>query len=214
MLVFRDLIQSGLIMLKESRNKHYFSILPLKRKKLRYMLLTRDVMDLADTRRKSSSEDFMSILNTLQQEIHSQYDVEILVKPHPKQNIINLKRFLGNVGFENPLVVADALYVVLPSVDFAITMQSSGAYYPLTYGLPCIHLAKGEYGQRSYLFNEMEYNLKRVVTNLDDFPNACRALMQELHTSQPIANDVEHMRKFYPDGATNLIIDQIKGYLE
>jgi hypothetical protein len=191
-----------------------FSILPTKRKKLRYMLLTRDVMELGDTRRKSTSEDLTSILKTLQQEIHGQYEVEILVKPHPKQNINNLKRFLHDIGFENPLVVADALYVVLPSVDFAITMQSSGSYYPLIYGLPCIHLMKGEYGQRDYLFNEMEYNLNRVVTDLDEFPNACRALMQELHTYQPIANDVEHMRKFYPDGATNLIIDQIKGYLE
>jgi ligand-binding SRPBCC domain-containing protein len=38
--------------------------------------------------------------------------------------------------------------------------------------------------------------------------------MQELNTPLPIPNDVEHMRQFYPDGATKLIIDQIKGYLE
>lgn len=199
--------------LKESRNIRHFLVLPLKRKKLRYMLLTRDVMDLADTIRKSSSEDFMSILKTLQQEIHRQYDVEILVKPHPKQNIIKLKRFLQVAGFENPLIIADALYVVLPFIDFAITMQSSGAYYPLNYGLPCIHLMKGEY-RWDYLFNEMEYGLSRVVTDLDDLPNACKVLMTKLHAGLPVTNDVEHMRKFYPDGATKLIIDQIKGYLE
>ncbi len=200
--------------LKESRNHHYFSILPLKRKKLRYMLLTRDVMDLADTRRKSSSEDFMSILNTLQQEIHGHNDVEILVKPHPKQNVDNLKRFLSDAGFKNPLVVADALYVVLPSIDFAVTMQSSGTYYPLTYGIPCIHLIKGYHEPFAYLFNEMEFNLRRVVVNLNDFPSACNELMQELNASAPIANDVEHMRKYYPDGSIELIMEQLRPYLD
>ncbi|MGV2434404.1 MAG UNVERIFIED_CONTAM: hypothetical protein LVT10_05610 [Anaerolineae bacterium] len=144
-------------------NTRFLSIIPTKQKRLRYMLLTRDVMEYNNW--KVSPKELLYLLETLHQ-IHKKYDIEMLVKPHPKQNIDKLKKFLRDAGFENPLIVSDAVCVVLPTIDFAITMQSSGAYYPLTYGIPCIHIIKGKYGQRDYLFNDMEYNLHRTVTNL------------------------------------------------
>ena len=60
----------------------------------------------------------------------------------------------------------------------------------------------------------MEHNLQRVITNLDDLPRVCQTLIEDLTSGKAIPNDAEHMRKFYPDGATNLIIEQIESYLE
>ena len=190
----------------------FLSIISAKQKPLRYMLLTRDVIGARSW--KVTEKEFMSILEMIHEQIHKQHQVEILVKPHPRQNVDHLKRLLRDVGFKNPLVVSDALYLVLPLVDFAITMQSSGAYYPLIYGIPCIHLIKEKFGQKNHLFNDMEYNLYRGVTDVTDLPNVCQTLMQELNTSLPIINDVEHMRKFYPDGAIDLIMEQIKPCLK
>ena len=197
-------------------NNHpsFSNIIPPKRKKLRCMLLTREVVNIGDTGRKSTPSDFQFILQTLQSHVQNQYDTEIIIKPHPKQNHEKLKQSLKMMGIKDFSIVADALYVVLPTIDFAITMQSSGAYYPLTSGIPCIHIIKGEHGKRSYLFNYMEHNLQRVITNLDDLPRVCQTLIEDLTSGKAIPNDVEHMRKFYPDGAIQLIMEQIKPWLK
>ena len=197
-----------------SNHSRFLQIIPPKNRSLRCMFLTRDIVDIEDKRReKYTNHEFICILKILREEIHNVYDVEILVKPHPKQNIVKLMGFLAEMGFRNAIVVADSLFAVLPSVDFAINMQSTGAYYALIYGLPCIHMVKAKYADHLELFNEMEYNVQRVVSDVAELPTACRALMQELHTSQRIANDVKHMRKFYPDGAIELIMEQLSPYL-
>ncbi|MGV2434406.1 MAG UNVERIFIED_CONTAM: hypothetical protein LVT10_05620 [Anaerolineae bacterium] len=162
---------------------------------------------------QTTQQELEIILRAIREEILERYSVEILVKPHPIQSRVQLKEILDESGIRFYSIVQEPISITLPESDFAITFQTSGSYFPLLYGLPCIHIYKLDYLNQP-LFNLMEQDLKRFVTDLDDLPNACRALMQELHTSQHIANDVEHMRQFYPDGATNLIIDQIKGYLE
>ena len=192
----------------------FSTIVPRTAARYSFMLLTRDISDVYKSRSSTTTlKNFIKILETLKNTFDDCNFIMIL-KPRPAQNLDELRSLMRSVGYTNYIIVSDAICCVLPHIDFAITLQSSGAYYPLLHGVPCIEIINAERGQRNYIFNQMELNLRRVVIDLNDLSKQCHELVDELKMSLAIANDVEHMRKFYPDGATNLIIDQIKDYLE
>ena len=187
-------------------------IVPKKGKRFRCLFLMRDVVE-TDQSKKVTLTDFKIILQTIIDEILHPYDCEIIIKPHPRQSPYKLRQILKQFNLKEYIIVDDNIAITLLESDVAVTVHTSGSYYPMIFGIPCIHIYKRDYPNQP-LYNEMEQTLQRVVFNLEDLPQICAKLMHDLVHGNPVPNDVEHMRKFYPDGSIELVMEQLRPYLE
>jgi len=190
------------------------NILPSKFKTLRCLFLIRVVSFEKDHPWRTTADEFRKILKALSS-LTISFDLEIIIKPHPNQNLEILKQLLLENNCSHFKVVHESIVSILPSADFAITVHSSGSYFAMIKGIPTIHIVKPEsYKDFPKLFYEMETGVNRTVTDLNQLYAICRALMDDLINGRPVPNDTEHMRKYYPDGATELIMEQLRPYLE
>ena len=187
-------------------------IIPKKRKRFRLLFLMRDVVD-ANQSYKVTLKEFKIMLQTIINEILDPYDCEIIIKPHPRQSPNKLKQIIQQFNMKEYMVINDNVVTTLLESDLAITVHSSGSYYPMIYGIPCIHIYSRDYPNQP-LFNEMERTLQRVVFKLEDLPKTCAKLMDDLVNGNPVPNDVEHMREYYPDGSIELVMEQLCPYLK
>ena len=194
------------------RDQQIRQIVPKKGKQFRCLFLMRDVVE-TDQSKKVTLTDFNIILQTIIDEILHPYDCEIIIKPHPRQSPYKLRQILKQFDLKEYIIVDDNITITLFESDLAVTVHTSGSYYPMIYGIPCIHIYKRDYPNQP-LFNKMEQTLQRVVLKLEDLSSTCAKLMDELVNGSPIPNDVEHMRKYYPDGSIELVMEQLRPYLE
>jgi len=190
------------------------SILPDKRRKIRCLFLIR-VVSFEDNHLWRTTVDEFRLIVPILSSLTKTHDLEVILKPHPNQNLGILKALLSESDDEHIHIVQESIISVLPSVDFAITVHSSGSYFAMIWGIPTIHLVKPDsYKDFPKLFYEMETNVYRTIWGLNQLYSACAQLMDELVNGNPVPNDVEHMRKFYPDGSIELVMEQLRPYLE
>jgi|GEM_PF-3288768 len=189
-------------------------LIPPKKQKFRCLVILRDVVDKDQHRFKHTITEVEFIFQTIFEELLKKYPIELVIKPYPQQPLPPLKQLVESVGIVDYIIADESINLALVTSDLAVTVQTSGAYYPLVFGIPTIHILKLLYDKRDELFNGMEQGVKRVVYDLKELPGQCRTLATELNQQSGISNDVEHMRKYYPDGSIELIVEQLQSHLD
>jgi len=197
-----------------SANPHFSSVLPTKRRRLRCLFVMRDITLKHNHIWQTTGDEFNLIVTALK-DLTRVYDLEIVVKPHPSQNLAQLKGLLFGSSDKYIYLVQEPIISILPSTDFAITVHTSGAYFPMIWGVPTIHLIKpSSYKDFPKIFYDLETNARHAVWDLIQLYAVCAKLVDDLVHGNSVPNDVEHMRKYYPDGSIQLIMGQLRPYLE
>ena len=142
-------------------------------------------------------------------------DIELIVKPHPSNDFQALQDIFAESGILNWRITHDPIYASLSEIDFVISLYSTVFFIPAMSGIPVailnsstqtvVHqedIMKQLYtGFRFYLENpeDLSLRLKEIVG----------IALERRKTGKAWQGDVEHLRYFYPDGATQKCLNQM-----
>ncbi len=182
---------------------------------LRCLFIIRNFLREREVRTEDTSpfrpdyEEFMYYANLIGSSLReSNEDVEVIVKPHPATDFTALGKALRSSDIERWVISQDAIYSLLPEIDFAVTMYSTVNFVVSMYGIPVLvlhthaHLIAYCWQKMEDLYTGFRFytdpaeGMRRNLSEIIDIAKECR------RSGRPWLGDVEHLREFYPDGAT------------
>jgi len=136
-------------------------------------------------------------------------DVQVVIKPHPSNNFPMLSAILDRSRITNWVISSEPMYPLLPVIDFAISIFSTSMLLPAMYGRPVVVLNSG---LQQYVHNRWD-KLRELYTGLTyylDDPHQLPSMLEDVSAevrsvgrrpSPRETRDVEHLRRYFPDGA-------------
>lgn len=135
-------------------------------------------------------------------------DIELVIKPHPSNDFRSVSEALQASGIPRWRITHDSIYAQLPYCDLVISLYSTTLLIPAMAGVPVIVL-------HSRIQDEIHQweEMKQLYTGLRFYLDNPDALPDRLNEVVEIARgcdrpgtaawdtDIEHLRRFYPDGA-------------
>lgn len=127
-----------------------------------------------------------------------QLDVDVVVKPHPKASRPRVVEMLKSVGILDWTISYESYYAQLRSVDFVISTFTTSLLIPQMCGLPTIVMEDGvqRYVNEWPVLAELYRGLSLYCPEGDDLAGFVRAAIGNYDA----ADDIRHLRRFFPDG--------------
>jgi hypothetical protein len=144
-------------------------------------------------------------------------DVQVVIKPHPSNNFPMLSAILKRSTIRNWIISPEPMYPLLPVIDFAISIFSTSMLLPAMYGRPVIVLNSGlqrYVHERWTKLEELYTGLKYYVDDSRNLGGVVQDVNRELsgvgRRRLPRETvDVEHLRRFFPDGALTTALSRL-----
>jgi len=145
-----------------------------------------------------------------------QADIELVVKPHPSNDYRSLRQELEASGIGRWRISHESIYAEVPRCDFVISLYSTTLLIPAMAGIPVI-LLHSRIQDEIHQWEEMKQlytGLGHYLDNPEDLADSVNEVVDSLRgrgsDRRTIAQtDVEHLRKFYPDGATQRCLERL-----
>ncbi len=147
-------------------------------------------------------------------------DIELIVKPHPSNDFPSVSRVFQASRIPRWRIAHDSIYEILPCCDFVISLYSTTLLIPAMAGIPVVVL-------HSRIQDEIHQweEMKQLYTGLCFYLDNPDALPDRLNQVVEISRgrnepgtaawttDIEHLRRFYPDGAMQRCLNRLKGMI-
>ena len=143
-------------------------------------------------------------------------DIELVVKPHPSNDFRALSELLDASGIPRWRITPDPIYAQLPHCDFVISLYSTTMLIPAIVGIPVL-LLHSRIQDEIHQWDEMKQLYTGLHFYLED-PEDLRVRIKEVveivsekrQTRGTLwKGDIEHLRYFYPEGATQRCLDRL-----
>ncbi len=165
-------------------------------------------------------EDFLESLSTLAKAVDMcGSNVQIIIKPHPANNYKILAEDIKKIGLKNWTITYEPIYALLSEIDMVVAFFSTVLLVPAIAGIPTILLnskAQQHLHKQWDLLEKMFSNLQFYMSDINDVPRVFSEIVQmlEQRKSDNFDSDVNHLRYFFPDGATENAIERIEKLTE
>lgn len=167
-----------------------------------------------------SYDEFVSLANCVRQAVDdSQQDIEIIVKPHPSNNINAVKSVLEKSGFKNFSISNESIYYHLNEIDFVISLYSTVIFVPCMVGKPLvfIHSSIVDHISSWDKLKDLYQGLNLYVRSEQEIQDAVIEVVQflsELNEGPKTEyNNVAHLRKYFPDRSLDVALRSIRQVL-
>ncbi len=143
-------------------------------------------------------------------------DIELIVKPHPSNDFGALQEVFAESGIPNWRVTHDPIYASLSEIDFVISLYSTVFFIPAMSGIPIVMLKSSiqPIVHQEDIMKQLYTGFRFYLENPDDLPLRLREIiaiaLERRRTGEAWPGDVEHLRYFYPDGATRRCLDRLE----
>ena len=141
-------------------------------------------------------------------------DIELIVKPHPSNDFQALKDVFSESGIPNWRITHEPVYALLPECDFVISLYSTVLLIPAMVGIPVVLLSSRTQSvvHREDTMKQLYTGLRFYLENPEDLPLRLKEVIElaseRRRTGGVVWNgDTEHLRYFYPDGATQRCLE-------
>ena len=143
-------------------------------------------------------------------------DIELVVKPHPSNDLHSVLEVFEASKIPRWRIAHDSIYSQLPYCDLVISLYSTTLLIPAMAGIPVVLLHSRiqdeihQWDEMKQLYTGLQFYLEDPEDLRHRLPEAI-AMAQlrrrtDAHTDTP---DIEHLRRFYPDGAMERALGQM-----
>jgi hypothetical protein len=165
-------------------------------------------------------DEFLSYLKLVRTALEkAKTDIELIIKPHPSQNYSLLKEALADSGMSNYRFTYDSIYDIIPDLDCVISLYSTVFFIPAMAGIPVVLLHSStqsvlhQWDKMEKLYAGFHFYLENPDDLPDRFQEVIDVAVKRRQTGEPWKVDMLHLRKFYPDGATEKALKQLENYI-
>lgn len=135
--------------------------------------------------------------------------VRIVIKPHPANNLHQLKYDLGQFDVEEWDIATGPIYEVLPDVDLVIGLYSTVLLMTALAGLPTALIEtrlQAKVNQDWSVLNEMYTGMSGFCRSEADLAEWIEVVLSK---SLDVEKDIIHIRKYFDDSSTENLLDRI-----
>jgi hypothetical protein len=142
-------------------------------------------------------------------------DIELIVKPHPSNDFQSLKQVFARSGIPRWRIAQDSVYALLPVCDAVISLYSTILLITAMAGIPTIVLnsriqeAVHQEEVMGRMYGGLRYYLEEPTDLESRLPELIKAAYERRRSGTVPSTDIEHLRRFYPDGAMQLCLDRL-----
>lgn len=141
--------------------------------------------------------------------------VHLLIKPHPSNDFGRVEELMRQVNMPSYSITTEPMFGVLNQIDLVVSIYSTIFFVPSVMGIP-IALLNTRVQRNVHARNDAMKNLYEGFEYYVPEYNQLTGIMQRMINrldgpAIPLADDpdVQHMRRFYPDGAADRALDRI-----
>jgi len=146
----------------------------------------------------------------------SDREVELVVKPHPSNELRPLERVLRESGIPRWSIARDSIYAEVPRCDLVVSLYSTTLLIPAMAGIPVV-LLHSRIQDEIHRWDEMKQlytGLRFYLENPEDLPERLGEVVDLARERRRapdafVGPDVEHLRSFYPDGAAQRCLERL-----
>jgi hypothetical protein len=161
--------------------------------------------------------EFMSYLRLLAEAVkRSGAEIEVIVKPHPSNDYDAVARTFAKSGIPRWRITPESVYANLPNIDMAVSLYSTTLLIPAMAGVPTVLLHSRvqdvihQWDEMRAMYTGLEFYLPDPA----DLPARFPAVVEAAHArrADPVgysSADVHHLRRFFPDGATDRCYERL-----
>ena len=141
--------------------------------------------------------------------------VTVVVKPHPSTNFTMVRALLVEAGFPDWTVSSEPTYDSMRDIDFVVGLYSTVLFIPILAGIPGVLLSSStqEHVHKWLKLKSLYTGLQYYVDDHDGLESTLAAAAQEAIRRKTAGRendpDIEHLRRFFPDGAIDRGLDRI-----
>jgi hypothetical protein len=137
---------------------------------------------------------------------------EVTIKPHPSNDFSKIRRRFLRGNFKRIDISFEPIYYELERCDLVCSVYSTTLLVPVAAGLPVFlfHSKVQDVVNRHEVFERLYTGLRYYIRTQDDLARAFKehqayrvARRKSESVPRPWAGDIEHVRSFFPDGATS-----------
>ena len=161
-------------------------------------------------------DEFVGYLNMLGQALRrTNIDTEVIVKPHPSNNFRSVKRAMDASGIPKWRISHESIYAHVNSIDCVVSLYSTALLIPAMAGIPVFVLhsrIQDEIHQwlpMKDLYTGLHFYLEDPEELVTLFPEVMGAARRTGQSNNVAGLDIEHLRRFYPDGALNRALERL-----
>ena len=143
-------------------------------------------------------------------------DIEILVKPHPSNDLASLSEVFEASSISNWRIADDSIYTHLNQIDLVISLYSTTLLIPAMAGLPVILIHSRiqdeihRWDEMRQLYTRLRFYARTPEALQDRLSQALKLVPTSGSRTERINSDEEHLRRFYPDGAMRRALAQLE----
>lgn len=143
-------------------------------------------------------------------------EVEVIVKPHPSNDYDAVARTFAGSGIPRWRITPESVYANLPHIDMAVSLYSTTLLIPAMAGVPTV-LLHSRVQDVIHGWDEMRQmytGLQFYLSDPADLPARFPAVIEAARAHRAASDmspgaDVLHLRRFFPDGATDRCYERL-----
>lgn len=138
------------------------------------------------------------------------------MKPHPSNNLSELKCVLNETKNNHWKITTGPIYKLSPEIDFCISLYSTVFFVPSAMGIPVILLntSKQEIVNKDVYLRKLYDGFSFYLDDNALFESTLKEVLKiaskDSRQESPVTSDIDHIRHYYPDGAIERAINQLR----
>lgn len=195
----------------KSRNNSYVK----NNKKLKVLFVIRRYLPKGESRTEQTDdfiinyEDFIEPLKALNNCLLALCSYELIIKPHPSNNYQELLKDIQSLHIKNYSISYEPIYQHIGEVDMVISLPSTVLLISAMAGIPTI-IINNELQQKIHkrwsILEDMYSKMSYFLPNLESMKYVLDEIINVDHKNRYNSSDIQHLRNFYDDNATDKVI--------
>jgi hypothetical protein len=139
-------------------------------------------------------------------------EFELFLKPHPSTDIKLLNNIISSLGFKNIHIDNNSIYEQVEKHDIFLSFYSTTILVPIARKKPSFIIntrIQDEIRKWEPLKNLYDQS-PAFITDIDQLANRLSVLKKGTHREEFITDCYNHLRKYYPDHASDTAINEMK----
>ncbi|NBX70021.1 MAG: hypothetical protein EBR01_13805, partial [Proteobacteria bacterium] len=139
-------------------------------------------------------------------------EFELFLKPHPSTDIKLLNNIISSLGFKNIHIDNNSIYEQVEKHDIFLSFYSTTILVPIARKKPSFIIntrIQDEIRKWEPLKNLYDQS-PAFITDIDQLANRLSVLKKGSHREEFITDCYNHLRKYYPDHASDTAINEMK----
>jgi len=131
--------------------------------------------------------------------------VEVVVKPHPSNSFPMVEEALHACGARGWKLSAESIFGLVADIDVVVSLYSTVFFVPAMAGVPTVvlHTSTQDHVNKWDKAGELYQGFQYYLREPDTLPEVLPGILSQISEGDARCGaDVEHLRRFYPDGAT------------